>query len=114
MIHRAEADEVALYRLFAGDGSLLYVGISKDPLERWREHLGSHSWWRQVAEYELCWYPTRAEAREAEKAAMLSEGPRHNIHSAPRHSAHWKAVLNTPAVRAARAKRPKKDDATEA
>lgn len=104
MIHRADGDEVAVYRLFDSEGRLLYVGISKDPMNRWQEHRGN-SWWRQVASYEVRWHPTRAEARVEEKEAMASESAQHNIHSAPRHSAHWRAAANTPQAVASRAAR---------
>ncbi|MFC5144267.1 GIY-YIG nuclease family protein [Streptomyces aureoversilis] len=104
MIQRAEGDEVALYRLFDANHQLLYVGISKDPMGRWREHV-ANSWWRDVAEYSVTWYPTRAEARAAEKTALTSENAKHNVHSAPCHGAYWKAVLGTPEARAQRAAR---------
>ena len=126
MIHRAEGDEVAVYRLFDKEGRLLYVGISKDPMNRWQEHR-ANGWWRRVASYEVRWHPTRAEARAEEKTAMASEDALHNIHSAPRHGSYWRAAMNTPeavASRAARAqqiakglrgtKRPaKKEDAAD-
>lgn len=102
MIHRAVGEEVAVYRLFDSCGQLLYVGISKDPLNRWQEHVGK-SWWTDVAEYEVLWHDTRAAAREAEKGALANEGPVHNIHSTPRHGAHWKALVGTPEAREARA-----------
>ncbi|WP_406164152.1 GIY-YIG nuclease family protein [Streptomyces canus] len=104
MIHRATGDEVAVYRLFADSGQLLYVGISKDPMNRWQEH-SANSWWRRVASYEVRWHPTRAEARAEEKEAMASESPVHNIHSAPRHGSYWRAALNTPEAVASRAAR---------
>lgn len=110
MIHRAKADAVALYRLFDEGGSLLYAGISKDPMHRWEEHSGN-AWWTQVATYTVTWYAVCSEARAAEKVALATEGPIHNVHSAPGHSAHWKAALSSAenrAGRAARSKRPAK------
>ncbi|MFJ2675100.1 GIY-YIG nuclease family protein [Streptomyces sp. NPDC087525] len=113
MIHRAEGEEVALYRFFDEAEKLLYVGISKDPMHRWEEHRAK-SWWSQIATYEVVWYASRAEARGAEKEAMRSESPTDNIHSAPGHSAHWKAALGSPEARAARklrgSKRPAKKE----
>ncbi|MEU1673383.1 GIY-YIG nuclease family protein [Streptomyces roseifaciens] len=105
MIQRAEGDEVALYRLFDANCKLLYVGISKDPMGRWREHVVANSWWRDVAEYSVTWYPTRVEARAAEKTALASENAKHNVHSAPCHGAYWRAALGTPEARAQRAAR---------
>lgn len=78
MPQRAQGDEVAVYRLFGSAGELLYVGISKDPLSRWWEHLNSRPWWPRVEEFELAWYPSRAEARSVEREAIASEYPVHN------------------------------------
>lgn len=104
MIHRAAGEEVAVYRLFDNAGRLLYVGISKDPFNRWQEHAGKR-WWPEVASYEARWHATRADARAEEKRAMGAEGPVHNIHSAPRHGAYWRAALGTVEARASRAAR---------
>lgn len=104
MIHRAAGEEVAVYRFHGADGRLLYVGISKDPLVRWQEHMGRR-WWTKVASYEVRWHPSRADARAEEKRAMADESPVYNIHSAPRHGAHWRAALGTPEARASRAAR---------
>ncbi|OII64610.1 hypothetical protein BJP40_19930 [Streptomyces sp. CC53] len=84
MIHRAKGDEVALYRFFDGDGCLLYVGISKDPLVRWQEHTNSHKWWGSVVEYEVVWHATRAAARAAEASAIRDEAPIHNLRGSKR------------------------------
>lgn len=78
MPQRAEGDEVAVYRLFEESGRLLYVGISKDPLVRWQEHIGSRDWWPRVAEYEIAWCPNRAEARAVERAVIAGEQPAYN------------------------------------
>lgn len=104
MIHRATGDEVAIYRLYDASERLLYVGISKDPLTRWQEHMGRR-WWTKVVRYELRWHPSRADARAEEKRAMADEEPLHNIHSAPRHGAHWRAAARASEAQAGRAAR---------
>jgi predicted GIY-YIG superfamily endonuclease len=91
MIQRGTGEEVALYRLFDAGGRLLYVGISKDPMNRWAEHRANR-WWSQVERYSVTWHPDRPSARAAEKAALATEGAVHNIHSTPGHGAHWLRV----------------------
>lgn len=104
MIHRATGDEVAVYRFYDANDRLLYVGISKDPMNRWQEHMGRR-WWADVVSYEVRWHPSRADARTEEKRAMADEDPVYNIHSAPRHGAHWRAALAAPEAQASRAAR---------
>lgn len=84
VVQRAQAGEVALYRLMGVDLKLLYVGISKDPMVRWREHMNT-PWWPQVTSYQVIWYPDRASARAAELAAIRDGQAVYNIHSTPHH-----------------------------
>lgn len=69
----------AVYRLYAADGTLLYVGSSNDPRGRWSVLSGVNWWWEQVERKEVTWYATKAEARGAEAQAVLSESPVHNV-----------------------------------
>ncbi|MFD3749726.1 GIY-YIG nuclease family protein [Streptomyces cyaneofuscatus] len=78
-------DETAVYRLFGVDGQLLYVGLGRNPMNRWSSHAEQHPWWPSVATFTVVWYPTRPEAAAAEKAAIKSEAPVHNVHSTVRH-----------------------------
>lgn len=71
-------ERTALYRCFDADDELLYVGISKDPAERWKQHRGS-AWWRHVTMRTVEWYDDRAAAERAERKAIQSEGPRYNV-----------------------------------
>lgn len=91
MIHPGAGDqatgETALYRLFNGTDQLLYVGISRNPIQRWGAHVDQHAWWASVVTYELEWFPTRAAAAAAEKTAIKSEAPMHNAHNTPRQGA---------------------------
>ncbi|OPC76602.1 hypothetical protein B4N89_44740 [Embleya scabrispora] len=87
--HRArraalENRRTAVYRLFDADGVLLYVGISVDPVKRFRGHrYGSKrskpkEWWPQVASSRIEWFDSRSRAEFAESFAVVTEHPRHN------------------------------------
>lgn len=75
----AEAQDTALYRHFAADGALLYVGISLSAVARLSAHEATAPWFRDIARVEVAWYPSRDLALAAEKAAIKRECPRHNI-----------------------------------
>lgn len=68
----------AVYRCYALDGSLDYIGSAFDPEQRLREHGASAEWARSVARRVDEWYPTEGQARTAELAAIKAERPRHN------------------------------------
>jgi hypothetical protein len=38
---------VALYRMYDAGGDLLYVGISRSLVERWRTHRREAAWWHE-------------------------------------------------------------------
>lgn len=65
-------ESTTLYRLYDADGGLLYIGIAGNPGRRFEQHAGDKPWWGQVARTELAHYPTRAEALDAERAAIAS------------------------------------------
>ena len=69
----------ALYRFFDADGHLLYVGISLNPGERWKQHRADKPWWLEVASITIDHLPDRDAALQAETAAIKSERPRYNI-----------------------------------
>lgn len=68
-----------LYRMYAADGSLLYVGITQRRLQRFYEHNASKPWWSQVDRITLMHYPDRESVERAELVAIQSESPRYNI-----------------------------------
>lgn len=72
------ADRTALYRLYAADGQLLYVGISRFPKPRFIEHAADKNWWHLVARKEIEWRDSRDEALRAENEAIVSEQPLYN------------------------------------
>lgn len=69
----------ALYRLYAADDSLLYIGVTGNLEARFTQHAKAKTWWADVTRKTAAWYPSRAEAREAEIEAIEGEQPRHNI-----------------------------------
>jgi hypothetical protein len=68
----------AVYRLRNTDGDLLYIGMTRNPKQRWKDHRKEMLWWPEVADRHLNWYDTRLEARAAEGVAIREEGPRYN------------------------------------
>lgn len=67
-----------VYRLYDAAGALLYIGSTKNPITRLREHRWANRFWPQVAELRLQPYETHAQAYEAEQAAIRAEHPIHN------------------------------------
>ena len=70
-----------LYRHFDRHGTLLYVGVSLSAVTRMRGHRNVSSWYDQITRVEIETYRTRREALDAEKKAILLEGPLYNIAS---------------------------------
>lgn len=68
----------SLYRLFAADGSLLYIGITSDLGARWTSHNRTQPWWREVSAATLEHFDSRSAASDAEVVAIKAERPRHN------------------------------------
>jgi predicted GIY-YIG superfamily endonuclease len=68
-----------LYRFFAADERLLYIGMTRNPGRRLEKHSGDKSWWSDVARIDMEHYPTVAALRDAERQAIRAEHPTHNI-----------------------------------
>ena len=79
-------ERTELYRYFSIDEKLLYVGISKDTLERKKQHRRSDAKWKQeYATMTLETFDTRELALIAEKNAIINENPIYNIiHNTPK------------------------------
>lgn len=89
----------ALYRHFDADGALLYVGIALSPTYRLSTHRASSAWAQSIAHVTMEWFETRDEALAAEKRAIETEGPKHNIaHNKPSGGARSTARATVPAV----------------
>jgi hypothetical protein len=67
-----------VYRLYAPDGTLLYIGSSYNPDKRCEVHRRS-PWWGEVGRRTEEWFPNRSLAYTAETNAIWSEKPKHNV-----------------------------------
>jgi predicted GIY-YIG superfamily endonuclease len=75
--------ETSVYRIYDRDKGLLYVGMGRNPENRWASHAERHAWWSEAASFRVEWYATRKEAAAEELRAIRSESPKHNVHSSP-------------------------------
>jgi hypothetical protein len=66
-----------VYRLYAADGALLYVGSSFDPDARYNHHR-RQPWGFEIARRTIDWCADRGTAYKVEAAAILAENPRRN------------------------------------
>lgn len=73
------SDTHILYRFFAADDTLLYVGMTRNPARRFEKHSSEKPWWSGVARIEIEHFATRDELKEAERCAIQDEKPVHNI-----------------------------------
>lgn len=67
-----------LYRFYDTHGALLYVGITKDPTKRTREHSKRSEWYPFARSHTLEWFEDRESALDAERAAISRERPLFN------------------------------------
>ena len=74
----------AVYRLYAADDTLLYVGVTGHLGARMAEHAAGTPWWAEVARKTVAWHETREAALLAESDAVRDERPRYNVAGAPR------------------------------
>lgn len=79
----AESEETQLYRHFAADGELLYIGISLSTIARLAQHAEHSHWFKRISRVEIQAYPNRRAAMEAEKDAISREQPTFNIKRPP-------------------------------
>jgi predicted GIY-YIG superfamily endonuclease len=68
-----------MYRHFAADGALLYVGISCKPITRLKQHEHDSGWASEIVRVEIERFETRQAALDAERAAIKKEKPKHNV-----------------------------------
>jgi predicted GIY-YIG superfamily endonuclease len=72
-------EPTSLYRFYAADGELLYVGITKSLPHRLGQHESDKPWFRYVETIKVTNYGSRSHARAAEIRAIQEESPAWNI-----------------------------------
>lgn len=77
-------ERAAVYRFYASDDTLLYVGVTQRFGTRWSNHAKQKPWWPQVARQTVVWYDTRTEALRVETDSIKMEKPMHNVIHAPK------------------------------
>lgn len=81
-----------VYRYYDADDVLLYIGFTSDPHTRWRQHQRNSAWAKDAATVRVERYAYEDLARSAERAAIWSESPLHNIKSTPMDSQNMAAA----------------------
>lgn len=78
-------ERTALYRMFDESDVLLYVGIARNPEDRWAVHAytAAHTWWPLVSRKTVDWLPSRQEAFKVELEAIRTEAPKYNVVGVP-------------------------------
>lgn len=79
-------DLTGVYRLYACDGTLLYIGVTNDPLRRWKQHAATKSWWTEVDHIVLIPFGSATSARYMERQIIRSESPLYNVQHARQRS----------------------------
>jgi predicted GIY-YIG superfamily endonuclease len=80
-------NEAAVYRAYAEDGRLLYVGVSEQLPNRLQAHR-SKPWWSEVVRVTAKFYRNRMDAYRAETEAVEAERPLYNIRTRGSHTRH--------------------------
>jgi hypothetical protein len=74
-----------LYRHFAADGTLLYVGISFSALQRTANHVRQSHWFASIANITIEQHPSKEAAEKAEQEAIRIQPLYNVVHKAERH-----------------------------
>lgn len=83
--HSLAKRKTCVYRLFDKTGTLLYIGKTVNPNQRFKQHAEEQIWWPQVdmSKTQIVWYPNWDWAGKVEVASIKAERPRFNIIGAP-------------------------------
>lgn len=69
----------SLYHHFDRQGRLLYVGISLSHVQRLAQHRKTSHWYWDIACIKVTHYPSRNAAERAERRAIRTQNPLHNV-----------------------------------
>lgn len=72
-------DKTTLYRLYDHQDRLLYIGIARSWPSRMTQHAADKTWWKDVHRVAVEEHSSRPAALEAERSAIGSEAPLHNV-----------------------------------
>lgn len=70
---------LTLYRFYAADDTLLYVGLTINPGRRFGEHRQTKPWWDQIKHITLEQYDDYPTLVTAERLAIAIQRPRYNV-----------------------------------
>ena len=70
--------KTTVYRYFDAAGELLYIGVTKNLIDRQDAHQNTKSWWSDVASASFVHFETRDEALAYEAAMIGIEFPKYN------------------------------------
>jgi predicted GIY-YIG superfamily endonuclease len=84
-----------IYRLYASNDQLLYIGITNDPSRRFKDHANQARWYSLAVRHDTrrldC---DENEAKKVERNAIIKEKPLHNvIHNTPAEDKLTRSVL---------------------
>ena len=68
-----------VYRVYAEDETLIYIGSTNNVATRISDHAGNADWFHLAHRVDIETHATRSGARAAEKAAVLAERPLGNV-----------------------------------
>ncbi|MFF8784875.1 type II toxin-antitoxin system prevent-host-death family antitoxin [Streptomyces sp. NPDC015125] len=77
------SERVALYRLYDAEDHLIYVGVTKDPKTRFRQHRADKPWWPEVAMTDVELHVDSASALTEERKLIRDKLPRYNERGKP-------------------------------
>lgn len=100
-----------VYRCYAADGALLYIGCTNNPISRIRGHRKDQPWGDQIAYVRYTVFPDRRKALDVERGAIWNENPRYNIRRvSPTYTPQKQRRVNPPYILIVDIRRAKGDE----